>query len=487
MSMQGGTAADAAAALLFRILSQPALLFPPLSQVDGIEVQPDHSANHSCFLINNRKLYQLREMPTAEATAQGIASMLCAHGLEVEWRLCMIWETAYGLIPISSSSMVLPEIIFATYLQPPILSWSLCIPLLKVLEYLPRGSPSETCLMKIFVATVEAVLQRTDRIGSASKNLAVAELRTIFHSLFLGSCASVELASRLLFVALTVCVTYAAQLNGSKQPEAEFLGNKQWPTAAFDSYVIAAVCALSCELQTLSLFSKQKSKKLDPIKSCRAIDHTRRILSILEALLSLELSSVGTSWSCSSNEIVATVMVAAHISHLLRRSKACMQALLLLMRRKWDKEIHTRASSLFNLIDIHHKTVASIVDRAKPLEAGPLHHPPSSCFHGKKRKTCAGCLHLESGEASSLLSENGAGSEAESNMGKRAASFPTAASGLGHIGSNCRGQILRSVLAEKQESCFLVVSLLWHTLIASPEIQPRAESTSAQQGWRKVP
>lgn len=40
MSMRAGIAADAAAALLFRILSQPALLFPPLSQVEGVEVQP---------------------------------------------------------------------------------------------------------------------------------------------------------------------------------------------------------------------------------------------------------------------------------------------------------------------------------------------------------------------------------------------------------------------------------------------------------------
>jgi len=39
MSMRAGIAADAAAALLFRILSQPALLFPPLRQVDGVEVQ----------------------------------------------------------------------------------------------------------------------------------------------------------------------------------------------------------------------------------------------------------------------------------------------------------------------------------------------------------------------------------------------------------------------------------------------------------------
>lgn len=41
MSMRAGIAADAAAALLFRILSQPALLFPPLRQVEGLQVQHD--------------------------------------------------------------------------------------------------------------------------------------------------------------------------------------------------------------------------------------------------------------------------------------------------------------------------------------------------------------------------------------------------------------------------------------------------------------
>jgi len=39
MSMRAGIAADTAAALLFRLLSQPALLFPPLRQVEGVEVQ----------------------------------------------------------------------------------------------------------------------------------------------------------------------------------------------------------------------------------------------------------------------------------------------------------------------------------------------------------------------------------------------------------------------------------------------------------------
>ncbi|CAI9754428.1 unnamed protein product [Fraxinus pennsylvanica] len=566
MSMRAGIAADAAAALLFRILSQPALLFPPLRQVDGVEVQHEPLGG---YISSERKQ---RELPateaTVEATAQGIASMLCAHGPEVEWRICTIWEAAYGLIPLSSSAVDLPEIIVATPLQPPILSWNLFIPLLKVLEYLPRGSPSETCLMKIFVATVEAILQRTFppessveqfrktrySFGSASKNLAVAELRTMVHSLFLESSATVELASRLLFVVLTVCVSHEAQLNGSKRPKGERShhshevgadsqgatrkqkdrgskrGKKQGPVAAFDSYVVAAICALSWELQLFPLISKgsnysdpksmsdiaKPAKVIESPSVLRngvdsAVHHTRRILAILEALFSLKPSSVGTSWSYSSNEIVAAAMVAAHVSDLFRHSKACTHALSILIRCKWDNEIHSRASSLFNLIDIHSKVVASIVNKAEPLEAQILHVPLSKempSFNEEKHNACSSSSHLESGQPSSIQCTNLPGSKALLNsekpshssevdkvpVGKGLASFPTEASDLAnfltmdrHIGFNCCAQVLlRSVLAEKQELCFSVVSLLWHKLIASPETQLSAESTSAQQGWRQV-
>ena len=505
---------------------------------------------------------------TIEATAQGIASMLCAHGPEVEWRICTIWEAAYGLIPLSSSAVDLPEIIVATPLQPPILSWNLYIPLLKVLEYLPRGSPSEACLMKIFVATVEAILQRTFPpesskeqtrktrylygIGSASKNLAVAELRTMVHSLFLESCASVELASRLLFVVLTVCVSHEAQSNGSKRPrgeesyppnesieELQVISEKQreiktrklkrqGPVAAFDSYVLAAVCALACELQLFPLISrasnhsnsKDVSDVAKPVKINGSTDefqnsidsavrHTHRILAILEALFSLKPSSIGTSWSYSSNEIVAAAMVAAHISELFRRSKACMHALSVLMRCKWDNEIYTRASSLYNLIDIHSKAVASIVNKAEPLEAhlirAPLWKNTLLNLNGKKREN-SGCL--DPGRSSTRQSLDSAHSDtkfkseraSQSNegsgytLGKGIANFQLDASDLAnflttdrHIGFNCSAQVLlRSVLPEKQELCFSVVSLLWHKLIAAPETQPSAESTSAQQGWRQV-
>uniref|UniRef100_A0A2P2MUE6 Protein GIGANTEA n=1 Tax=Rhizophora mucronata TaxID=61149 RepID=A0A2P2MUE6_RHIMU len=563
MSMRAGIAADAAAALLFRILSQPALLFPPLRQVEGVEVQHEPLGGY----ISSYR--QQIEVPAAEATieatAQGIASMLCAHGPEVEWRICTIWEAAYGLIPLGSSAVDLPEIVVTTPLQPPILSWNLYIPLLKVLEYLPRGSPSEACLMKIFVATVEAILQRTfppepsreharktrylSGIVSASKNLAVAELRTMVHSLFLESCASVELASRLLFVVLTVCVSHEAQSNGNKRPRGEESyppgdstedsqypsempcnmksgqGKRQGPVAAFDSYVLAAVCALSCELQLFPFISRgsnhssYKNGKVTPKPAklngssrefrCSidsAIHHTHRILAILEALFSLKPSSIGTSWSYSSNEIVAAAMVAAHVSELFRRSKACMHALSVLMRCKWDNEIYSRASSLYNLIDIHSKAVASIVNKAEPLEAhfhAPVWKDSFASFDGKRQnksftgRFCSGQTSEESAHSEAKRKHKGASQSEEasgSNLGKGIPGFPLDASDLAnfltmdrHIGFNCNAQVLlRSLLAEKQELCFSVVSLLWHKLIAAPEIQPSAESTSAQQGWRQV-
>ncbi|KAK1312610.1 Protein GIGANTEA [Acorus calamus] len=569
MSMRAGIAADAAAALLFRILSQPTLLFPPLRQAEGVDILQEPFGVHTS---SYRKQIAPAEQASIEATAQGIASMLCAHGPDVEWKICTIWEAAYGLLPLSSSAVDLPEIIVATPLQPPVLSWNLYLPLLKVLEYLPRGSPSEACLMRIFVATVEAILRRTfppetspeenkksrshGGMWSTSKNLAVAELRTMVHSLFLESCASMDLASRLLFVVLTVCVSHEALPNGSKKPaggdthspdeitenQNEVNGKvtntrnknskKQGPVAAFDSYVLAAVCALACELQLFPLISKA-SKSADPknplAKSMKingtsnelqngissAVCHTRRILGILEALFSLKPSSVGTTWNYSSNEIVAAAMVAAHVSELFGRSKACMHALSVLMRCKWDAEIYTRASSLYHLIDIHGKVVASIVNKAEPLEAYLVRVPPwkdsPACFNSKKHTGHSRSSNFDS-EQSSTSQSNGDGESTRSGTflhcekallltdvmlntsEKTLAGLPVDASDLAnfltmdrHIGFNCSAQeLLRSVLSEKQELCFSVVSLLWHKMIAAPETQMSEESTSAQQGWRQV-
>uniref|UniRef100_A0A1D1XQ06 Protein GIGANTEA n=1 Tax=Anthurium amnicola TaxID=1678845 RepID=A0A1D1XQ06_9ARAE len=567
MSMRAGIAADAAAALLFRVLSQPTLLFPPLRQTEGVQVL--HEPLGGYISSYKKQMEAPSDEATTEATAQGIASMLCAHGPEVEWRICTIWEAAYGLLPLSSSAVDLPEIVVAAPLQPPPLSWNLYLPLIKVLEYLPRGSPSEACLMRIFVATVEAVLGRTfppessveqikksrplGGMWSTTKNLAVAELRTMIHSLFLESCASMDLASRLLFVVLTVCVSHEALPNGSKKPTGGLVHSsdetagklkvingkrttrngmrkKHGPVGTFDSYVLAAVCALACELQLFPFISKgsKSPDSKDPLRIYKstevngasselengissAVHHTRRILGVLEALFSLKPSSVGTSWSYSSNEIVAAAMVAAHVSELFGRSKACMNALSVLMRCKWDAEICTRASSLYHLIDIHGKTVASIVNKAEPLEArAPLWKDSLVYSSGKKPNSSSSSSYEPGGPSTSQAEGDNDSSSTRSlqncrkallfgdNMvdtsRKTIASIPVDASDLAnfltmdrHIGFNCSAQaLLRSVLAEKHELCFSVVSLLWHKLIAAPETQMSPESTSAQQGWRQV-
>ncbi|KAJ6816562.1 protein GIGANTEA-like [Iris pallida] len=562
MSMRDGIAADAAAALLFRILSQPTLLFPPLRHAEGVEVQNEPLGG---YISSYKKQLEVpAAQATIEATAQGIASMLCAHGPDVEWRICTIWEAAYGLLPLSSSAVDLPEIVVATPLQPPALSWSLYLPLLKVLEYLPRGSPSEACLMRIFVATVEAIIRRTfpretsveqskklrsnGGMWSTTKNLAVAELRTMIHSLFLESCASMDLASRLLFVVLTVCVTHEASPNGSKKSTSNEVfasddlsdehgaskdkatvatkkKKKQGPVATFDSYVLAAICALSCELQLFPLISKNgthlaskdsvrmtKAAKTNGVVNegvSSAVRHTRRILGILEALFSLKPSSVGTSWSYGSNEIVAAAMVAAHVSELFRRSKPCINSLSVLMRCKWDTEISERASSLYHLIDIHGKTVASIVIQAEPLEAhlvrAPLWKEQPVCLHARKKTSLtSSSSSFELVDNSSFQSQGDSSGECEDQTilnkailytsEKSYASLPVDASDLANfltmdwkIGyTSCAHAPLRSILAEKQELCFSVVSLLWQKLIAAPETQMSAESTSAQQGWRQV-
>lgn len=511
--------------------------------------------NFLAWAFNYPKLEVPASEATIDATAQGIASLLCAHGPDVEWRICTIWEAAYGLLPLSSSAVDLPEIVVAAPLQPPTLSWNLYLPLLKVFEYLPRGSPSEACLMRIFVATVEAILRRTfpsetleqsRKPRSQSKNLAVAELRTMIHSLFVESCASMDLASRLLFVVLTVCVSHQALPGGSKRPtgsdnhsseevtEDSRLTNgrnrckkRQGPVATFDSYVLAAVCALSCELQLFPFISKNGShsnlkdsmKIIVPGKTngvnkelhnsiSSAILHTRRILGILEALFSLKPSSVGTSWSYSSNEIVAAAMVAAHVSELFRRSRPCLNALSSLMRCKWDTEISTRASSLYHLIDLHGKTVSSIVNKAEPLEAHLTLTPvkkDSQQDSEENNTSSSDSCKLENKNGSTSHKKNGfsrphlkcaeevLNGNVASTSGKAIASLQVEASDLANFltmdrngGYQGSQTLLRSVLSEKQELCFSVVSLLWQKLIASPEMQMSAESTSAHQGWRKV-
>nr|AMR58260.1 gigantea [Oncidium hybrid cultivar] len=568
MSMREGIAADAAATLLFRILSQPTLLFPPLRQTEGVEVQHEPLAGY--ISSYKRQLEFPSTEASIEATAQGIASMLCAHGPDVEWRICTIWEAAYGLLPLSSSAVDLPETVVAAPLQPPVLSWSLYLPLLKVLEYLPRGSPSEACLMRIFVAIVEAILLRTfpqgtsieqsknlkNRCGMSSntKNLAAAEIRTMIHSLFLESCASEDLASRLLFVVLTVCISHDALPNGNKRPtgsttfssggltdQLEILDfkksgpsrkrRKQGPAATFDSYVLAAICGLSCELQLLPLISKN-GFHLDsehPVRLAKAAKtngsshkvyngyefsssaHSQisnfRSSFLIEAIIGWNLMGLEFERDCCCSYGCCPCFW----SYLGRSEGLHKFTFCFGWRCKWDKvRIYARASSLYHLVDLHGKTVASIVDKAEPLEAQlvlvPLKKDISLCSMSEHALSSSSTVSLKPKDNGSMESKDSSiapvnygeakliNSMAVETSEKSMERFSQDASDLANFLTkdlngrfNCNSQVLlRSVLAEKQELCFSVVSLLWHKLISAPETKMSAESTSAQQGWRQV-
>ena len=228
---------------------------------------------------------------TEEATARGIASLMCDHGPDVEWQICTLWEAAYGLLPLNSCAANLPELVVAAPLQPPPLSWNLFRPLLRVLEYLPQGSASEACLLRIFTATVEVILHRSvpteehqeQRAGTKRnssygagrfglKHTASTELRAMVHALFTEACPSAGLAARLLSVAFTVYLSHDAIQQGIRKSKNSHCSNEsevdtgsatvrvrktaekeRGAVSTFDSYVIAAVCALACEVQLLSL------------------------------------------------------------------------------------------------------------------------------------------------------------------------------------------------------------------------------------------
>ncbi|XP_057862401.1 protein GIGANTEA isoform X1 [Cryptomeria japonica] len=571
LSMRGSIAAEAAAALLFRIISQPGLLFPPPRHAQGVDVQCDIYGAFGPSRLGEQMEVSAHQA-NVEATAQGVASLMCIHGPDVEWRICTLWEAAYGLLPLSSSKVDLPEMVVATPLQPPVLSWNLFHPLLRVLEYLPRGSPSEVSLMKIFTATVEAILQRTFPaevqgeqtrrirnshacVGLPSKKLVVAELHAMIHSLFIETCSSLELASHLLFVVLTVCLRHDdAVQQGSRKTKIGVLSNftvndrqetngkqrysrhrtnkERGAVATFDSYVLAAVCALACEVKLFSFTSPMVAcppqsllhKVDEPIRShgpigifpngmCSAVNHTRRLLGILEGLLSLKPSLGINPMSYSSSEIVAAAMVAAHISELLRRSKACMDALSVVMRCNWDPDLCSRASLVLGLIDVNGKAVTVIADKSEPAEshvqceaeekaninrvASVENSQEQSAFIQSHEENPISPLETFPHGHEKIIVKNedqclvdvAIGYCRNNNANVQMDASDKAAPCALEIHKGVNGNVVnfvKVVLEEKEDLCVAAVPLVWQRLVTAPEMKTSAESTSAKQGWRQV-
>lgn len=578
MAMRLGIAADAAAALLFRVFSQPALLFPPPGHAQ------DHQGRKSAYGFSRHPETSVREQmvdaaakATEEATARGIASLMCDHGPDVEWQICTLWEAAYGLLPLNSSAANLPELVIATPLQPPSLSWNLFRPLLRVLEYLPHGSPSEACLLRIFTATVEVILHRAipseepkdQRSGlfRASqfgigryglKQEASTELRAMVHSLFTEACPSADLAARLLSVAFTVCLSHDAVQQGSRKAE-KFLsrelseegrsptrvklstsvaGEQRGAVSTFDSYVVAAVCALACEVQLLSLAPMLGTSKQGSLQAAgpgvgnsgnlsslqvgvfSAVNNARRLLRLLEALLSFAPQSsyiIPGSGSSSSGEIVAAAVVAAHISEVLGKSKACMHALGAIMRCSWEPKLSGKAASVLALVEANRKVVAAVINSSgscfsnEVVNSEDLQDCPAEsntkvvikrraqihCLDPKnatqKLESCHGCnIEIDAVDGSSKKNSSSVIWKACSE--KSYAGLPRNASDVvsllcmdkdNALNDNI-GSFVTTVLQENKDLSIAAVPLLCKRLITLPEIPTNGEGTSAKRGWRQV-
>lgn len=580
LAMRSGIAADAAAALLFRVFSQPALLFPPPGHAQ------DPQGRQAVSGVSNQLETCVREQmvtavakATEEATARGIASLMCDYGPDVEWQICTLWEAAYGLLPLNSAAANLPELVVATPLQPPSLSWNLFRPLLRVLEYLPHGSPSEACLLRIFTTTVEVILHRAipseesqdsrnivrgSQFGIGGrfglKQVASTELRAMVHSLFTEACPSADLAARLLSVAFTVCLSHDALQQGSKKTGKPLLneeprelprspsraalrtpdaGKQRGAVTTFDSYVVAAVCALACEVQLLALpapllgtLKERSFQSARPgvgnaagltslqVGVASAVNNARRLLRLLEALLSLVPQSsyiIPGSRGTSSGEIVAAAVVAAHISDVLGKSKACMQALTAIRRCTWEPKLASKAASVLALVESNRKVVAAVVDSSGYSDSmesmnaeAPQESPDESSTNLRKR----GHTHCTSLDSKNVIQKTEACHSCQSDLEavnsdskmrsvsvvwkicseKGTTGLPMNASDV--VSLLCMdkdnalnsdiGTFVTTVLQENKDLSIAAVPLLCKRLIMAPEVPTNGEGTSAKRGWRQV-
>ncbi|KAL3700067.1 hypothetical protein R1sor_018089 [Riccia sorocarpa] len=571
------SAADAAAAFLFHIFSQPTILFPPVSQSQGVF--------GGLLLYGSSSLSASREEANAaadqvneDAVAASLAELMTSYGADVELKICSLWEAAYGLSSPGSTGQ-LPEVVLSEELQPPVLSWNLLRAHFRILSYLPPSTPSQACIKRTFSATVETILRRTfplDEImslrdgfigslhpgGGGSKRMAMAELRSMVHCLFTESFLCSDLAAQLLSETLSLCFRHDAKRQleqridlsndtcGRRSPSmeesryggkdfgqgevfrdrADAAGKQRGAVATFDSYVIAAVCALACEVQMLpfspAYFTIPKplpaTTKQDadgqvsgsgppdghksPGVTCRfptgvasVVEHTNRLLGLLELLLGVSAefgsSSSSSSSSASTNEILGGAVVAAHMTDLLGRSRACLHSLTGIMRCKWDPGICLKASAVLSAIERNGDLVA-MTNRGKNGIGVKEHnlrtktdseqvlntsseelHKYSSCFSPTSKVGIFDTATTSSGRISTDLE------------GESLEPLPLEASDIAFImcrdkRDGRRGSLnasLKAVLVGKQHLALGAAALLCRRLITVPDIPSITDGTRAER------
>ncbi|CAM6083592.1 unnamed protein product [Calypogeia fissa] len=591
MSTRSGFVADAAAALLYHIFSQPALLVPRLSRSRGSSAA---QSLYGCatLLSGTEEAKTLAYQANDEETAGGLAALLVGHGPDVEWRICLLWEAALGLRPLSPQVLDLPKFVLSAPLQPPVLSWNMVRPLLCTLEYLPAKSESRDCLRRIFSGTVEAILQRTfpreevakqmdgsyrnmnaGGSGPNAKAVGMAELRAMVHCLFTEPFLSPNLAAQLLSDALTLCLSHDAKREielkaaardrqgrrlstvGGERPSSskeidrhsgDEAGKNRGAVATFDSYIVAAVCALACEVRLLSVSpayftvseqaplamattegdrqvgssgrqdgrrSSSASRDGFPIGIASVAEHTKR-LGLLELLLvgSPSSSGTGNSDNTTSNNILGESVVAAHMSNLLGQSKACLHSLTEIMKCEWDPGICAQAAALLSRIESNSGLMyvssqgrrlhaRSYGVKSKDTESGSEtvvsdSDHTSKAFSLDSHKDSTVQKSPNRGRMTNLLNghrQKSPNGFARGHMGKQVVTLALEAADVASLLCKERTEngaaltaSLQSVIIEKQHLAIGTVALLCQRLVFSPEIPNSTEGTSAERGWHQV-
>lgn len=483
-----------------------------------------------------------------EATARALATSMIKHGPDVERRMCLLWDLAYGLLPLDSPSVDVLRLVAATPLHRPVLSWNLFRPLLRVIEHLPWASPSQICMCQIFTATVESVLLRAfpfeesnehksikpkglQHGGSdmSSKNASMAELRSMVQWLFTEMCPAPEVAAHLLASALTQCLSRDV-LRQKKLSEASQAGSEaensgaqdkkrksrpeslddRGAVATFDSYLIAAVCALACEVQLVA-FVKTAAQKQSYIGMQRgigvsfpepvvvtskgipvAIEQAKRVLRILEALLDVIPSSMGAKPQGSSgySEIVTAAVVAAHVSSVLGNSRACLQALNGIVQSNWDVEISTKASSVLGLVQEYVKDIAEVTDAAGQSSATGKTTEGSESSAGlataasvsaSTAKVVRSTLE-QTAPVYNMPHQGRAGRGNMRNSMEKTAARLSLSAAHNTVFSGC----LNVVLTEKQEIAAAIVPLIWRMLMFTSDTADSTVESPSSRGWYQV-
>mgnify|MGYP000370806161 FL=1 len=295
--------------------------------------------------------------------------------------------------------------------------------------------------------------------------------------------------------------------------------------STFDSYVVAAVCALACEVQLLSLPATLLPKShtgelnnhdhggLNSLQNgvASAMNNAWRLLRLLEALLALvpQSDNVNPASGSSSGEIVAAAVVAAHISEVLGNSKACMHALSAIMRCPLEPKLSSKAASVLALVEGNRKVVAAAVDTV-----GVSGDPENMCTEASESCTVSRSMALGSNvpvdssvtgmnACRKLQICNGCGSGGppysvnvtfHTHREKSLVNLPINASDVVSLlcmekengsGDNV-GSFITTVLQENKDLSVAAVPLLCKKLISAPEVPASGEGTSAKRGWRQV-